>query len=102
MSAPHNPVDAARLSLLLNELRLPAIKGVGGGLLANIQKGTTFHFDQAPVAEGLWLPTGGEATVQARILLLKNMRQHFTEKVYNYQRFKVETDQAKDAKIKKD
>ncbi|WP_157439904.1 hypothetical protein [Terracidiphilus gabretensis] len=75
---------------------------VAGGLLANIQKGTTFHFDQAPVADGLWLPTGGEAMVQARVLLLKNMRQHFMEKVYGYQRFKVETEQAKDAKVKKD
>jgi hypothetical protein len=26
MSAPQTPIDAARLSLLLNELRLPAIK----------------------------------------------------------------------------
>ena len=75
---------------------------VAGGLLANIQKGTTFHFDQAPVADGLWLPTGGEATVQARVLLLKNMRQHFTEKVYGYKRFSVETEQVKDAKVKKD
>ncbi len=75
---------------------------VAGGVLANIQKGTTFHFDQAPVADGLWLPTGGEATVQARVLLLKNMRQHFTEKVYGYQRFSVETEQVKDAKVKKD
>src|ERR1700679_1557525 len=72
---------------------------VAGGLLANIQKGTTFHFDQAPVEDGLWLPTGGEAMVQARVLLLKNMRQHFTEKVYGYQRFKVETEQPKDAKV---
>ncbi len=75
---------------------------VAGGLLANIQKGTTFHFDQAAVADALWLPTGAEATVQARVLLLKTMRQHFTEKVYNYQRFSVETEQAKDAKVKKE
>jgi hypothetical protein len=40
--------------------------------------------------------------LQVRVLLVKNMRQHFSEKVYNYQRFKVETDQAKDAKVKKD
>jgi hypothetical protein len=72
---------------------------VAGGLLANIQKGTTFHFDQGQVADGLWLPTGGEATVQARVLLLKNMRQHFTEKVYGYKRFTVETEQSKDAKV---
>jgi hypothetical protein len=66
---------------------------VGGGLLASVQKGTNFHFDQEPVAGGLWLPTGAEAMLQARVLLLKNMRQHFTEKDYNYKRFSVETEQ---------
>ena len=69
-----------------------------GGLFANIQKGSNFHFDQALVNEELWLPTGGEGTVQARVLLLKNYRQHFIERDYDYKRFKVETQQAKDAK----
>jgi hypothetical protein len=72
---------------------------VAGGLLANVQKGTNFHFDQAPVEEQLWLPTGGEGTLQVRVLLLKNMRQHFNERDYDYKRFKVETQQAKDAKV---
>ena len=72
---------------------------VAGGLLANVQKGTNFHFDQAPVEEQLWLPTGGEGTLQVRVLLLKNMRQHFSERDYDYKRFKVETQQAKDAKV---
>lgn len=72
---------------------------VAGGLLANVQKGSNFHFDQAPVDAGLWLPTGGEGMVAVRVLLLKNMRQHFTERVYDYKRFKVETQQAKDAKL---
>ena len=75
---------------------------VGGGLVANIEKGTNFHFDQEPVAGGLWLPTGAEAMLQARVLLLKNMRQHFTERDSNYQRFNVETEQGKDAKVKKE
>ena len=75
---------------------------VAGGLLANIRKGTNFRFDQEPVADGLWLPTGSEAMLQARVLLLKNMRQHFREKVYNYKRFTVETEQGKDEKVKKD
>jgi hypothetical protein len=70
-----------------------------GGLFANIQKGSNFHFDQALVNEELWLPTGGEGTVQARVLLLKNYRQHFIERDYDYKRFKVETQQAKDAKV---
>lgn len=72
---------------------------VAGGLVANIQKGSNFHFDQAPVEERLWLPTGGEGSVQARVLLLKNMRQRFSERDYDYKRFRVETQQAKDAKV---
>ena len=72
---------------------------VAGGLFANIQKGSHFRFDQELVNDGLWLPTGAEATVQARILMVKNLRQHFVERDYDYKRFSVETQQAKDAKV---
>jgi hypothetical protein len=72
---------------------------VGGGLLASVQKGSNFHFDQAPVSQGLWLPTGGEGTVQARVLMLKNMRQHVVERDYDYKVFNVEAQQQKDAKV---
>jgi hypothetical protein len=71
---------------------------VAGGLFANIQKGSHFRFDQALAGDGLWLPTGAEATVQARVLLVKNVRQHFLERDYGYKRFSVETQQGKDAK----
>ncbi len=73
---------------------------IAGGLFARIDKGSNFRFDQAPVKDGLWLPTGGEGDVQARILLLKNLRQHFTERDYDYKRFKVETEQSRNATIK--
>jgi hypothetical protein len=86
---------------------------IAGGLLANIQKGSNLRFDQAavnrpndkdpssgtPVSDGLWLPTGAEASMQARVLMVKSLRQHFTERVYDYKRFSVETQQPKDAKI---
>ena len=72
---------------------------VAGGLVANIQKGSSFRFDQAPVEGQLWLPTGGEGTFQARVLLLKNMRQHITERDYDYKKFRVDAQQAKDAKV---
>src|SRR4029077_20480521 len=62
-----------------------------GGILATVQKGSHFSFDQARVHGEIWLPTGAEGTVQARLLLFKNLRQHFRERVYDYQRFKVET-----------
>ena len=70
---------------------------MAGGLFANIQKGSNFRFEQALVNGELWLPTAAEATVQARVLLVKNMRQHFVERDSDYKRFRVET-QSKDAK----
>lgn len=72
---------------------------VVGGLFANIQKGSNFRFDQELVNGELWLPTGGEGTVQARVLLVKNLRQHVLERDYDYKRFKVETQQGKDAQV---
>lgn len=93
---------------------------VVGGLFANIQKGSNFSFDQEPVnpaqedppphartshenrsapSNVLWLPTGGQGSMQARVLLLKNYRQRFVERDYDYKRFTVETQQAKDAKV---
>ncbi len=72
---------------------------IGGGLFASIAKGSSFRFDQAPVNGEVWLPTGGEGTVQARVLLLKNIRQHVMERDYDYKRFRVETQQPRDAKV---
>lgn len=72
---------------------------VAGGLVANVQKGSNFRFDQAPVDGQLWLPTGGEGNIQVRVLLLKNMRQHFAERDFDYKKFSVDTQSAKDAKI---
>ena len=70
---------------------------VAGGLLASIQKGSNFHFDQAPVNDGLWLPTGGDGSMQARVLMVKNFRQRFSERDYDYKRFRVEAQQSKEA-----
>lgn len=72
---------------------------VAGGIFASVQKGSNFRFDQSPVNDGLWLPTGGEGTVQARVLMLKNVRQHFVERDFDYKRFQVEAQQTKDAKV---
>ena len=72
---------------------------VGGGLLATVDKGTNFRFEQAPLEGGLWLPTGVEATILGRLLMVKSMRQHITEKDYDFKVFRVETQQSKDAKV---
>lgn len=86
---------------------------VAAGLFASIQKGSYFWFDQAPVShlnkqdqpagssgnDELWLPTGGEGTMQARVLLVKNLRQRFSERDYDYKRFTVDAQQVKNAKV---
>jgi hypothetical protein len=72
---------------------------IAGGIFASIQKGSNFRFDQAPVNQGLWLPTGGEGSMQAKVLMLKNMRQHFLERDYDYKVFSVDAQQQKDAKL---
>jgi hypothetical protein len=75
---------------------------IAGGLFASVQKGSSFQFDQAPVesaaGSGLWLPTGGQADVQERLLLVKNLRQHITERDFDFERFSVDAQQGKDAK----
>jgi hypothetical protein len=71
---------------------------VAGGLVANVQKGSSFRFDQEPVNGEIWLPTGGEGSIQLRLLLLKGVREHFTERDYDFKRFRVDTQQNKDAK----
>ncbi len=71
---------------------------IAGGLLASIQRGSSFYFDQALVNGELWLPTGGEGNIQARVLLVKGIRQHITERDFDFKRFHIETQQLKAAK----
>jgi len=71
---------------------------IGGGLVATIQKGSNFHFEQSPINGELWLPVGAEATVAARVLMVKGVRQHFTERDYDFKRFNVQAQQTKDGK----
>jgi hypothetical protein len=66
-----------------------------GGLLANVEKGSSFYFDQAPVNGEIWFPTGAEGHIAARVLLLKGLREHILERDYDYKKFSVETEAGK-------
>jgi hypothetical protein len=66
---------------------------VGGGLLANIQAGSSFQFEQAKINNELWLPTGGEAHLQARVLLVKGYRENMRFQDSDFQRFHTEASQ---------
>jgi len=64
---------------------------IGGGLLANLQKGTSFVFEQAFINNEVWLPTYIEGHLGARVLLLKGFKVSFVTRYSDYRKFNVET-----------
>ena len=64
---------------------------IGGGLLANLQKGTSFVFEQSFVNNEVWLPTYMEAHVGVRFLLVKGIKANIVTHYWDYKRFNVET-----------
>jgi hypothetical protein len=62
-----------------------------GGLLANLQKGTSFVMEQAYVNNEVWLPTYEEAHVGVRVLLVKGIKVNAVTRYSDYKRFNVET-----------
>ena len=91
-------VDEADREVAHLEVRFIDNFRVAGGLVATIDKGSSFRFDQSLVNGEIWLPTAAEANVQARVLLVKGFRQHFTESDYDFKRFHVDAEQMKDAR----
>ena len=64
---------------------------IAGGLLVNLQKGSSFIFEQAFLNNEVWLPTYAEAHVGARVLLVKGFKVNEVTRYSDYQRFNVET-----------
>lgn len=62
-----------------------------GGLLANLQKGTSFVFEQAYINNEVWLPTYMEAHVGVRVLLLKGFNVNVATRYSDYKKFNVDT-----------
>ena len=63
----------------------------GGGLIANLQKGTSFTFEQAFLNNEVWLPTYEEAHVGVRLLLLKGIKVNAVTRYSDYKKFNVES-----------
>ena len=64
---------------------------IGFGLLARLQKGARIYAERKKINNEIWLPARTEATVSARVLLLKgiNIREIF--EYSDYKKFNVET-----------
>lgn len=84
--------DIARL-----EARMDNSFKVGGGVLASLQKGSAFQFEQSLVNNEVWLPSYDEIHIGAKLLLLKTFRANVIDHYYGYQKFHVATQQKIDA-----
>jgi outer membrane lipoprotein-sorting protein len=62
-----------------------------GGLLANLQKGTSFVQEQQFVNNEVWLPTYEEAHVGVRLLLVKGFKINQVTRYSGYKKFNVDT-----------
>lgn len=80
--------DIARL-----EARFGNSFKIGGGVLASLQKGSAFQFEQSRVNNEVWLPSYDEIHVGAKLLMLKTFRADQTDRYYDYQKFHVATQQ---------
>ena len=63
----------------------------GGGVIANLQKGTSFAFEQAYINNEVWLPTYQEAHVGVRFLLLKGFKINEVTRYSDYKKFNVDS-----------
>ncbi len=62
-----------------------------GGVLANLQKGTSFVFEQGYINNEVWLPTYEEAHVGVRVLLVKGFKVNEVTRYSDYKKFNVES-----------
>ena len=63
---------------------------IGGGLLASVQKGTSMNVDQAPLGDGLWMQTGSEDHLAARVVI-KNLRENVHIQDFDFKKFDIGT-----------
>jgi hypothetical protein len=62
-----------------------------GGVIANLQKGTSFIFEQAYINNEVWLPTYEEAHVGVRVFLVKAFKVNEVTRYSDYKKFNVES-----------
>jgi len=61
---------------------------IGGGLVASLQKGSNFVFEQEKINEEVWLPSYAEVHFAGRIFVMK-LKQNTTDRYTDYKKFRV-------------
>jgi hypothetical protein len=64
---------------------------LGGGMVANVQRGTSFVLEQAYLNNEVWLPTYEEGHLGVRVLMVKAFKMNEITRYSDYKRFNVDT-----------
>ncbi len=59
---------------------------ITGGLVATVQPGSSFIFDQAPIDKDSWLPTRAEAQMNIRAIMVKTVNMNTITEYSNYKK----------------
>jgi len=92
-------VDESDREVARVQIRFEDNYHIGGGLIANIQKGSSFLLEQAPINHEIWLPSSTEVHIGARMLLLKGFHQNIHLKMSEYQKFHADAVMQPGAKV---
>ncbi|HUO61360.1 MAG TPA: hypothetical protein VMU24_11880 [Candidatus Acidoferrales bacterium] len=84
-------IDAQALQVVRLETRMTGDLKIGGGLIANIRKGSALILEQEFVNGEVWLPSMVDASLGARILLLKSAHERIIDRFSDYRKFRVES-----------
>jgi len=84
-------IDAQALQVVRLETRMTGDLKIGGGLIANIRKGSALIVEQEFVNGEVWLPSMVDASIGARILLLKSAHDRIIDHFSNYRKFRVDS-----------
>jgi hypothetical protein len=84
-------IDPKAQDVVRLEARFDNSLKVVGGMLASLQKGSAFVFEQTPVGHDVWLPSYDEVHFGVKLLMIKTLRADEIDRYYDYKRFQVST-----------
>jgi hypothetical protein len=84
-------IDPKAQDVVRLEARFDNSLKVAGGMLASLQKGSAFVFEQTPVDHDVWLPSYDEVHFGVKLLMIKTLRADEIDRYYDYKRFQVST-----------
>lgn len=87
-------IDPADKQVMRLEARLADGFKVGGGLLASVRSGSAFAFEQARMADGVWLPRFAQINASVKVLLFAGLSLNATREYSDYKKFNVQTGDA--------